>query len=519
MNLFSSCAHPYSVTTPNGSILVPCGKCPGCLTSKANYHTSLLDIESQCCKYTEMITLTYSNDYLPLLDFSDIRHQNTSSDVLVRLHLGSRKVTRFLHGKYIECVDKSFIEPRYFPIYGFKHDVTNLLIQYYDRIKQYFKRFPERSSEICKYGLVPILYYEDIHKFTDRLQKYFRTTFNEKVRYYVVGEYGTNSLRPHWHLLLFHNSDSIRSAFERVIKLPNYTEINKRECASIFFGYKIWKYGDIVTTTTDGKCSNYVASYLNQHANLPNILEVAPQKAFKSLFFGEKRSVETVSSLFKSENFQRLTSTSLQTRQGAIKDISVPSSSFYRFSIRFTCSDRKDYRANYALLSQVHRFLQTTDLNIYDDDCIYSILQHIRKYNTTLSARYSLLCSYVSKVAYPHYYEKRTLNPLKSLFYASYKLYKMSGALSVHPYTYMRIEQNLRLYLDYQRLTELYKLMEDKPVLPYQYYSSFTNCTLDYEKYKTTPEYQRILLDAMMSFDSNIKHKRASQTYKIDLYE
>lgn len=519
MQLFSSCLHPYTVNTSNGPVIVPCGSCPSCLTAKANYHTSLLDIESQCCKYVEMITLTYSNDFLPYLDFSDIRHQNTSSDVLVRLHTGKRMVTRFLHGKYVECVDKSFVNPRFFPVYGFKHDLTFLIKQYYDRIKQYFDRYPERSSAICRYGIVPILYYEDIHKFTDRLQKYFRTNFDEKVRYYVVGEYGTNSLRPHWHVLLFHSSSDIRRAFENVVKYPDYTEINKRECASIFADYKIWKYGVIVTTTTDGKCSNYVASYLNQHANLPYILEVAPQKAFKSLFFGEKRSVETVSSLFKSQDFQRLITTSLQTRAGAIKDISVPSASYYRFGVRFTCADPKNYKANYALLSQVHKFLQTTDLNIYDDDSIYSILQHIRKYSATVSARYPLLSNYVSSVAYPLYVAKRTLNPIKSLFYASYKLYKMSSLLTVHPLTYMRIEQNLRAFIDYQRLKSLLTLMQDNPALPYQYYSSFKNGFLDYDSYKTTPEYQRICLDAMMSFDSNIKHKSASQTYKIDKYE
>lgn len=45
---------------------------------------------------------------------------------------------------------------------------------------------------------------DDLNKFIDRLRKRFkRAGFNGKIRYLASGEYGSTSLRPHFHILLF----------------------------------------------------------------------------------------------------------------------------------------------------------------------------------------------------------------------------------------------------------------------------------------------------------------------------
>lgn len=524
MHVFPSCNQPVRINTNKGVYLASCGHCTQCLTKKAKYHTLLLDLESKNHKYIEMINLTYNDDYLPYLDFNLVAYSGFDLYPTVPLHLGLRKTIRFIHGKYVSCVDHSFDTQRYFVLNKKYGDYDENLKDYNFRISQYSQRFPERAHSVSlQDNIVPILYYEDIHKFTDRLQKFCRVRYGEKVRYYAVGEYGTNSLRPHWHILLFHSSFELRRDFENVQRLHGWTEANKRECASIFVDYKIWQYGDVTTSPTDGNASSYVAGYLNQHSNLPKILELAPQKAFKSIFLGERRSPKVLSSLLKNRDFEGLITARLQDSSGVAKSVSVPSSTYIRFHIGFTCSDSKDYQANFALLSQARRFFNQTDLNLYDDVNIYNLLQHLRQYNDTLHDRYPLFCDYVLQVAYPIYRETSSLNPLKSLINAYKKLYKIADLLDLHPLMYLSLVHDFESWLDLRRLNEFYKYMEDSNdyTLSYEYYSSFDPNTggLDYDIYKYKPIFLHQLSVANMEYDSNIKHRSVAQTYKLDKYE
>lgn len=524
MNVFPSCNHPVKINTSKGVYLASCGHCTQCLTKKAKYHTLLLDLETQCHKYVEMINLTYSDDYLPYLDFNYAVRGDNDLYPTVPLHLGLRKTTRFIHGKYVTCVDHAYDTQRYFVLNKKYGDYEKNLRDYNIRISQYKQRYPERSDSVSlQDNIVPILYYEDIHKFTDRLQKYCRDRYGTKVRYYVVGEYGTNSLRPHWHILLFHSSPALRRDFGDVQRLHGWSETNKRECASIFLDYKIWQYGDITTSPTDGHASSYIAGYLNQHTNLPEILKLAPQKAFKSIFLGEGRSYEVLSSLLKNRDFDRLITARLQDRQGVAKNVSVPSSTYSRFHVGFTCSDSKDYQANFALLSQARCFFNQTDLNLYDDVNIYTLLLHLRQYNDTLRNRYPLLCNYVYEVAYPIYRATSSLNPLRSVINAYKKLYKIADLLDLHPLRYLSLVHDFESWLDLHRLNDFYKYLEDSNdyTLSYEYYSSFDPLSggLDYDVYKYKPIFLHQLSVANMEYDSNIKHRSVAQTYKMEKYE
>ncbi|OBQ38073.1 MAG: hypothetical protein AN484_24540 [Aphanizomenon flos-aquae WA102] len=46
---------------------------------------------------------------------------------------------------------------------------------------------------------------KDLQKFFKRLRK----LTNEKIKYYAVGEYGTQNMRPHYHIILFNSSSEI----------------------------------------------------------------------------------------------------------------------------------------------------------------------------------------------------------------------------------------------------------------------------------------------------------------------
>ena len=65
-------------------------------------------------------------------------------------------------------------------------------------------------------SIVPILWYDDIRKYIARLRKWFLKEYGEKIRYYIICEYGSQSFRPHYHILLFHDSPRARADFRIV---------------------------------------------------------------------------------------------------------------------------------------------------------------------------------------------------------------------------------------------------------------------------------------------------------------
>lgn len=68
------------------------------------------------------------------------------------------------------------------------------------------------TDEHLKYGEVrPTLYKKDVQLFIKR----FRKNTGMKIRYFAVGEYGSKTLRPHYHLIMFNlGTDKIRVKYE-----------------------------------------------------------------------------------------------------------------------------------------------------------------------------------------------------------------------------------------------------------------------------------------------------------------
>ena len=118
-----------------------------------------------------------------------------------------------------------------------------MLRDYYSRIDKYYSRFPSRSRGIRNNSVIPILWYDDIRKYIGRLRKWFLKEYGEKIRYYIICEYGTQSFRPHYHILLFHDSPRARADFRIVRTLPQST----KKIPEKFVLNSIWlNYGSMV---------------------------------------------------------------------------------------------------------------------------------------------------------------------------------------------------------------------------------------------------------------------------------
>ena len=114
-----------------------------------------------------------------------------------------------------------------------------------------------RYRGIRNNSVIPILWYDDIKKYIGRLRKWFLKEYGEKIRYYIICEYGTQSFRPHYHILLFHNSPRARADFRNVRSLPMSTRDNPREVCVKLDLAQLWLYRDWET------CRNMLVSILH----------------------------------------------------------------------------------------------------------------------------------------------------------------------------------------------------------------------------------------------------------------
>lgn len=521
MKPFISCNNPVRVNTTKGIRFVSCGHCIQCMNAKRSRTSLLLDLEGQHSQYVEFLTLTYSDDFIPRLDFQkyyDNIHSLGLSFDDIPISFGNRVVRNFgriSHDTSFDNVCVPFhLKSKY---YGYS-ELSSLLKKYNSRVDAYYSRFPQRKRGIRQHNIVPILWYPDLQKFIKRLRALTKKTFAAEFRYFAIGEYGTNSLRPHWHILLCHNSPRLHRIFDDVVELPFSTPENPRQCSTLLFNSKVWAYGDCVTTTTDKGLSSYLASYVNQSSDFPEILAPYRQKTFHSIFLGEHRDFQQVSSLFRTGDFEQLCSTSVKDSKGIERVVSVPSASYSRFNIRLTSVGLQDTQTSYDLLFQTSRYaaryLQETGelLNPFNETSLYSFYIWYR----SLSVGSTLLSSYFDIVVTPAFRQRATLNPLFQLVYGFKKLHKMSHLLGMSPYQYLFQLSKFRSWLDLRNLRTLFHMLEIDPNYAYQYYSVLDSYSgaYDLSKLFASPLFMAQQASANMAYWSDIKHRDVSDSYK-----
>lgn len=522
MKPFISCNNPVLVHSSKGPLYVNCGHCVQCSNSKRKKLNLLLDLEIQNCKYCEFITLTYSDEFLPYLDFNayfdNMLTCGLNADFLP-VHLGPRVSYSF--GR--SAVDKTamnVVVPFSVISKNFnRYALSDSLITYNKRVDAYFALFPNRRRGCRVHNVVPVLWYSDLQKFIKRFRAFCKKNYDAPFRYFAIGEYGTNSLRPHWHIVLLHNSLRLRNSFNDVISLPQSTPENPRECASEIFNSSLWSYGDCTTKTTDGRVASYISSYVNQSSDFPSILDAFPQKEFHSIFLGENRSYEQIATLFRQGHFEELCTTHVKDSRGVSRSVSVPGTSYDRFNLRLSGFNLQDYKTAYALFSScklaVKKYLECTGeiLNIYSETSLYDFYIFLGE---TLSSSQGVLFDYYYNVIRPSFVERRTLNSLYLLLYAFQKLSKLSLLLGFSEYQYLYHLSRFSSWLSLKRLNEFFGMLELDSNFSYQYYAALDPHTgiYDLNKLFTSPLYRHQVNIANMDFYEDIKHREVLDLYK-----
>lgn len=269
--LVTCCQNPRTVVNKytHEPVVVSCGSCPSCILRRSGIQTNLLTSYSAQFRYVYFVTLTYAPCFLPTLevsvvetctdDIADVSVVPDINDLDARdpntYLFGFRSVPRSASVKLKNStVERTFKDPDV----AFSYPMTSKeLLSILNKVKH---NVPNRIPYVCN---------RDLDLFLKRLRSYYP---DEKLRYYAVSEYGPTSFRPHWHLLLFSNSER----FSQTV-LENVS--------------KAWSYGRCDASLSRGFAAPYVASYVNSFVALPDFYTQMPKvvrpKSFHSIGFTE----------------------------------------------------------------------------------------------------------------------------------------------------------------------------------------------------------------------------------------
>lgn len=254
----------------NGArIAVDCGQCDYCIHKRAKKASMRVKTAGSAFKYSYFVTLTYNNKHIPLMsckvlhsDYEDV--VGISGDI----HFG-HEYHQYIPVSEYQCDDDYALRHIFF-------EQVQGTVPYDREIKEYvpvndnwflsmdaIRSFIHKSQSLNKtdypaseeYGrdnLIPFLNYVDVQNYIKRLRKHLFQKLGsyETLHFYAVGEYGPVHFRPHYHLLLFTNSDQVAQVL--------------RCCHN-----KSWKLGRSDFQRSAGGAGSYVASYVNSLCAAP----------------------------------------------------------------------------------------------------------------------------------------------------------------------------------------------------------------------------------------------------------
>ena len=269
--LATECFHPRKVTNryTHETLFVRCGTCPSCLVHRSNIQCALISNMSSHFKYAYFFTLTYSDEFVPRVSLEVVEKCDAESEIDAYMsdsdprHLPYDDSRYQIAATYLPrsgCFrvhdsgrvrDFSETEDSYQFLHTFSgKEIHDLLVASNGRYDFARKCVVFPSIDEC-HNEVLVLNPYDQNLFFKRLRKLIAEKYDEKICYYLVSEYGGRTYRPHWHGILFFNSDELTSSICELVS-------------------KSWSYGRTDCSLSRGSAAGYVASYINSFVDLPD---------------------------------------------------------------------------------------------------------------------------------------------------------------------------------------------------------------------------------------------------------
>lgn len=247
--LSSECLHPVKTVSKytKSVIYSPCGHCYSCLKNKSNRDTALAMNIASNFKYCYFVWLSYEDQYLPYMEVSSISPLDESRSNYTFTSIDRDLRVPVPNGKDRIIKDSPF---------EFTHamassEYQDVIVKSHGRYDFLRKRVVYPRFEECD-TRIPYCNTSDCQKFLKRLRFHSKTKYNEEIRFYGVSEYGPRTFRPHWHLLLFFDSDKLSSVIQQLVS-------------------ESWSYGRTTCELSRGGSASYVASYVNSNVCLPSL--------------------------------------------------------------------------------------------------------------------------------------------------------------------------------------------------------------------------------------------------------
>lgn len=269
--LATECFHPRKVTNryTHETLFVRCGTCPSCLVHRSNIQCALISNMSSHFKYAYFFTLTYSDEFVPRVSLEVVERCDAESEIDAYMSDSDPRHLPYDDSKYQIAAtylprsgcfrvhdsgrvrDFSETEDSYQFLHTFSgKEIRDLLVASNGRYDFARKCVVFPSIDECRNEVLVLNPY-DQNLFFKRLRKLIAEKYDEKICYYLVSEYGGRTYRPHWHGILFFNSDALTSSICELVS-------------------KSWSYGRTDCSLSRGSAAGYVASYINSFVDLPD---------------------------------------------------------------------------------------------------------------------------------------------------------------------------------------------------------------------------------------------------------
>ena len=283
---FDSCLHPFRRFNASSKqySYCACGSCLPCQQKKQKkWEYRLFDHMRSGLFSCLFITLTYDNKHLPLLYAIPAPERykkdgNPKEAKPFEFYDYKLVTTRFRSGT-VEDSDKTERVVSYFrkeDFYNFLEDEIpdfgpNHIIHYVDR------RYKDGRYVINRFNCTAVCYKKDVQDFVARLRSHLSTVDDldgEDLRftYFIASEYGPETFRPHYHGILFFNS-------QKVAKYANRIGVFKA------WGKQSMPYntaGDKISSFVNNAQANaaYVSKYVTGYTHLPALLHYKEFRPF-----------------------------------------------------------------------------------------------------------------------------------------------------------------------------------------------------------------------------------------------
>lgn len=542
---FLSCNQPVKLLDFRGNeMYVPCGTCPICRRSKSLKYSQRLQLEEGRAKFSWFITLTYNSWFVPT--YKVVYTNEFSSDTQVVYDLLGNVVMSYYNKKllplnrYVDTEKKQYwLLPQFDRVDRYdkplnidpikldlnENEIKSGFAQYNLHRKLYQENFCKTKFEHHD-GYVDLCYPRDLELFLYSFKNFCRVSCGCTFRYFAVPDYGTNSINPHWHILIFSDSDELNSYFQDVVDVGT----SAKPCLCARFLCKMWKYGIVNSQRVEKSCATYVSSYLNTPSDFPQIIfKLSNYRNYHSKHLGEVLPQEDIVNDIREANWSRFENLTYTDKRGNCFTYSMWRSFYDTWLPSFAYVGRKSPQTAFQLHEKLQQFISRhkelehiTELAL----CLFNECSQITNDGLIdgLSFPFDFYKPFLDLFSLVEAYSVRSgpftlkdISLFKNLFYTSnnilrnvIKLYGNNSFSSLH--SYFDLICRYQNYKEYKLLTDNYSAIEDDEELTKCYYLSLSN------SHQNTTLYKRFLFEQYEQISKCIKHRSTADKYRNVLF-